>query len=132
MRKAFRVGEVGRAVDQVVEQLESRWLMAVVNGLTGQYFDNQNFTGATVTRVDPTVNFEWGAGSPSSAIAPDSFSASMNVNGLAARRSSRARIDFRAITYASRCDVVRHSLPTRCASWCNESTRSDTPGNPAT
>ena len=34
------------------------------DGLLGQYFDNIDFTGTNFTRVDPTVNFNWGAGSP--------------------------------------------------------------------
>jgi hypothetical protein len=44
------------------------------NGLVATYFDNNNFTGATITRRDPTVNFDWGAGSPDPAIAPTDFS----------------------------------------------------------
>jgi hypothetical protein len=34
-----------------------------------------NFTGATVSRTDATVNFNWGNGSPSPSIGPDTFSA---------------------------------------------------------
>jgi hypothetical protein len=48
---------------------------APVNGLTGQYFDNSNFTGATLTRTDATVNFDWVFGSPASSIGVDTFSA---------------------------------------------------------
>jgi hypothetical protein len=44
-------------------------------GLTGQYFDNSNFTGTIMTRTDATVNFNWGLGSPASSIAVDTFSA---------------------------------------------------------
>lgn len=44
-------------------------------GLAATYYDNQDFTGATVKRTDPTVNFSWGAGSPDPAIASDTFSA---------------------------------------------------------
>jgi hypothetical protein len=43
-------------------------------GLAGQYFDNADFTNLKVTRTDPTVNFNWGTGSPDAAIGPDSFS----------------------------------------------------------
>lgn len=32
------------------------------NGLNAEYFDNPNFTGAVVKRIDPTVNFNWGNG----------------------------------------------------------------------
>ena len=33
-------------------------------GLLGTYYNNQNFTGTQVTRLDPTVNFDWGSGIP--------------------------------------------------------------------
>jgi glucose/arabinose dehydrogenase len=45
------------------------------NGLSATYYNNINFTGTTVTRVDPTVNFSWGSGAPASGIAADTFSA---------------------------------------------------------
>jgi len=44
------------------------------DGLTGEYFDNWDLTNRKLTRVDPTVNFSWGTGSPASGIASDSFS----------------------------------------------------------
>jgi hypothetical protein len=44
------------------------------NGLSATYWDNINFTGPTVTRVDPTVNFNWGTGSPAPGIGADTFS----------------------------------------------------------
>jgi hypothetical protein len=34
------------------------------NGLTGRYYGNSTFTGLLYTKVDRTVNFDWGAGSP--------------------------------------------------------------------
>ncbi|HMJ13325.1 MAG TPA: PA14 domain-containing protein, partial [Polyangiaceae bacterium] len=43
-------------------------------GLRGEYFDNQDFSALKLTRVDPTVNFNWGTGSPNSAIGSDTFS----------------------------------------------------------
>lgn len=45
------------------------------DGLAATYFNNIDFTGITVTRVDPEINFNWGTGSPDSAIAADTFSA---------------------------------------------------------
>ncbi len=45
------------------------------NGLSVTYYNNMDFTGTTVTGVDPTVDFAWGAGSPAAAIANDTFSA---------------------------------------------------------
>ena len=47
----------------------------VGDGLLGTYFDNLDFTNQVLTRVDSAINFEWGYGSPSAAIAPDTFSA---------------------------------------------------------
>ena len=57
----------------MLESLESRRLLSA--GLAVQYFDNDNFTGTSVTRTDPTIHFEWGNGSPSSPIGADTFSA---------------------------------------------------------
>ncbi len=47
-------------------------------GLTGSYYSNHTstnpFTGSpTLVRVDPTVNFNWGAGSPDPSISVDQF-----------------------------------------------------------
>ena len=43
-------------------------------GLRGDYFDNVDFTGTRVRRVDPVVSFDWGGSSPDPAIGVDSFS----------------------------------------------------------
>jgi regulation of enolase protein 1 (concanavalin A-like superfamily) len=45
------------------------------DGLWGQYWDNIDFTGTTVTRVDPRVNFSFGSASPDPALGPDQWSA---------------------------------------------------------
>jgi ribosomal protein L35AE/L33A len=45
------------------------------SGLTATYFNNMDFTGTTVSRIDPTVDFNWGGGSPDAVIASDTFSA---------------------------------------------------------
>ncbi|MEJ7709151.1 MAG: PA14 domain-containing protein [Pyrinomonadaceae bacterium] len=44
------------------------------DGLTATYYGNLNLTGATFTRIDPTVNFEWRSG-PAAGIGADTFSA---------------------------------------------------------
>jgi hypothetical protein len=44
------------------------------SGLTGQYYDNADFTSLKVTRLDPTVNFNWGSGAPDPSLGPDTFS----------------------------------------------------------
>jgi glucose/arabinose dehydrogenase len=43
-------------------------------GLLGTYFDNLGFTGTSVTRLDPVVNFDWASGAPAPGIGPDTFS----------------------------------------------------------
>ncbi|MEH2125138.1 PA14 domain-containing protein [Nostoc sp.] len=45
------------------------------NGLKAEYYDNIDFTNLKQTRIDPTVNFNWGAGSPNASIDADTFSA---------------------------------------------------------
>ncbi len=45
------------------------------DGLNATYYNNIDFTGSTVTRVDSNINFNWGTGSPDSSIAADTFSA---------------------------------------------------------
>ncbi len=45
------------------------------NGLTGRYFANQTLAGNPVlTRIDPTVNFDWLRGSPGAGVPTDGFS----------------------------------------------------------
>jgi DNA-binding beta-propeller fold protein YncE/mono/diheme cytochrome c family protein len=43
-------------------------------GLRGDYYDNMDFTAFALSRTDPTVDFDWGTGSPDPAIAVDTFS----------------------------------------------------------
>ena len=44
-------------------------------GLVGNYFANKGLTGSpALTRLDATIAFDWGAGSPASAISADLFS----------------------------------------------------------
>jgi hypothetical protein len=45
------------------------------DGLRAAYFNNRGFTGTLVRRIDPTVYFDWGNGSPDPKISPDTFSA---------------------------------------------------------
>jgi len=44
-------------------------------GLSATYWDNADFTGATVSRIDPRVDFDWSTGAPAPGIAADTFSA---------------------------------------------------------
>jgi endo-1,4-beta-xylanase len=43
-------------------------------GLRATYYDNEDFTGTKVSRIDTTLDFAWGEGSPAPGIAPDTFS----------------------------------------------------------
>ena len=43
-------------------------------GLMGTYFDNIDYTGAELARLDPTINFEWGNGAPDPSMGNDNFS----------------------------------------------------------
>lgn len=43
-------------------------------GLTGDYFDNQDFSAWRLRRVDPVIDFNWGNGGPDSKVASDTFS----------------------------------------------------------
>ncbi|WP_052380680.1 PA14 domain-containing protein [Paenibacillus camerounensis] len=45
-----------------------------LNGLKGEYYDNNDLTGLKFTRIDSTVNFNWGSGSPGSLIGENTFS----------------------------------------------------------
>ena len=53
------------------------WQLASSNGgYVGVYYNNQTLSGApTQMRIDPTVNFAWGYGSPDPTIPADHFSA---------------------------------------------------------
>ncbi len=44
-------------------------------GLRGEYFDNADLTNPKVTRIDSTVDFNWGTGSPDPTVGSDTFSA---------------------------------------------------------
>ncbi|HEX2870286.1 MAG TPA: PA14 domain-containing protein [Polyangiaceae bacterium] len=43
-------------------------------GLMGQYFDQLDFIGTSLTRIDPQVDFNWGTDSPDASLGADSFS----------------------------------------------------------
>lgn len=65
---------------QHVERLEGRVVLAsavagVGTGLIANYFADQELQNLALTRVDPTVDFDWGAASPGAAVPADHFSA---------------------------------------------------------
>jgi hypothetical protein len=45
-----------------------------VNGLLAEYYDNSDLTALVMTRVDPYIDWNWGAGSPDPKIGVGSFS----------------------------------------------------------
>lgn len=45
------------------------------NGLSAVYYDNLNFTGKAINRVDKVINFNWGLGSLDTSIDNDTYSA---------------------------------------------------------
>jgi len=44
-------------------------------GLSATYYDREDLTGKSVTRVDPSIDFDWGKSSPDPAVPLDKFSA---------------------------------------------------------
>jgi PA14 domain len=44
------------------------------SGLLGTYYSTKDFTGTPISRVDGTINFDWGDGSPGMGIPTDHFS----------------------------------------------------------
>jgi hypothetical protein len=44
-------------------------------GLNAEYFNNIDFTGSSVKRLEVSLNFDWGSGAPIVGINPDIFSA---------------------------------------------------------
>ena len=44
------------------------------SGLLVEYFDNSDFTGPRMTRVDAAINFDWGNGQPDPGLDADTFS----------------------------------------------------------
>jgi uncharacterized repeat protein (TIGR03806 family) len=74
--RAFKPGQ--SASDIVSATFFSNSSIGAGNGLLGEYFSNhaRTFTGSpTLVRVDPTVNFDWGSGSPDPRISVDTFTA---------------------------------------------------------
>ncbi|MFC5827323.1 PA14 domain-containing protein [Nonomuraea insulae] len=65
----------GGAATLTLPAASATTLVIEEQGLTATYFDNADLTGPKVTRVDPVVDFDWGANAPDPALSPDTFSA---------------------------------------------------------
>ena len=46
----------------------------IQGGLVGEYFDNADFIGLKLTRIDPRIYFDWGSAVPDCSLAPETFS----------------------------------------------------------
>jgi PA14 domain len=64
-------------------------------GLTGTYYQHIDFTGASVTRVDPQIDFSWGMGSPAQGIDPAAYSVRW-TGSLTAPQTGVYRISVRS------------------------------------
>ena len=42
-------------------------------GITGEYFDSLDFGGASFTRIDPNIDFNWGTGPPAPSMGSETF-----------------------------------------------------------
>lgn len=49
-------------------------VQATGDGLRAEYFDSTNLTNRIFTRIDPRVNFNWGAGTPDARVGTNNFS----------------------------------------------------------
>lgn len=47
-------------------------------GLSGKYYNDLFFSGTMVERIDPTVNYDWGSGSPASGISAGTYCVQWN------------------------------------------------------
>jgi hypothetical protein len=51
---------------------------STLTGLTGDYYDQQNFTNWRLRRLDPAIDFDWGIQGPGAGIGGEGFSARWN------------------------------------------------------
>jgi len=70
---AQRVGTITIA-DQTFTLTQAANTGPVSNGLLGTYYNNADFTGTTLTRIDPTINFSWGTTAPAPGFGIDTYS----------------------------------------------------------
>lgn len=64
-------------VDAQAVSVIAQWIGSLAqtgSGLYGVYYDNMDFTGTSVSRTDPVVDFDWGNGAPIAGIGVDTFS----------------------------------------------------------
>jgi len=66
---AYTVGTASSATVTIADDETSTG-----TGLSATYYDNSDFTGTSVTRTDPTVDFNWADQAPAAGIGADTFS----------------------------------------------------------
>jgi hypothetical protein len=68
-------GALAADSDVTVSVLAQGAVIGAGAGVQATYYDTVDLTGPTVTRVDPTIDFDWADGSPAPSIAANTFSA---------------------------------------------------------
>ena len=64
----------GSAVSSTILQSQLNPTLGTGTGLKGEYFSDASFINLVKTQTDPTLNFDWGNGSPTSGVGADNFS----------------------------------------------------------
>ncbi len=67
-------GAIAADSDVTINVLGAGAIVGHGTGIKGQYWNNIDFTGTTVTRTDANIAFDWGTGVPAPGIAADTFS----------------------------------------------------------
>ena len=62
IRLAWYTKDSDHVPDQIIPAANLYDTSDVVGGLDGKYYDNADFTGSTISRKDPTVDFVWATG----------------------------------------------------------------------
>lgn len=75
LRSAADVTLSWSSASQVKEVVPASQLYPAPTGHVGEYFGNTNLTTAVLTRIEPQVNFSWGAGSRDPSVPTNTFSA---------------------------------------------------------
>ena len=96
-------GNLDQPVSKIQASGPNQSSTPVGTGLKAEYFNNNTFTGPALTRLEPSINFDWGVGAPAAGIGPDSFSASYNGE-------LSAPTDGTYTVYATADDGVRLSI----------------------
>ena len=65
----------GERIGKSLEKLLALSSFESINGLSGEYFHNNDLSDPAFVKVDREINFNWGMGSPDSDIGSDTFSA---------------------------------------------------------